>query len=84
MAVLRQLKLADSPCEWCGAPVVAQHRDKECCSDRCGAALRLFRFLSMPERQQAACEGSVTVVALWRRLETLSAAIDAESRRLAA
>lgn len=80
MPAPRQLKLADGPCRWCGAPVVAQHRDKQCCSDRCGAALRLFRFLSMPERQEAACDGDVTVLALWRRLEVLSALIDAGER----
>lgn len=32
---MRQLKLADEPCAWCGVPVIGNHRDRELCSRHC-------------------------------------------------
>ena len=32
---MRQLKLADRSCAWCGGPVIGNHRDRELCSREC-------------------------------------------------
>ena len=73
MAASRQLKLADGPCEWCGALVIGNHRDRRFCDDsRCGVSSRMFRFLTA----QGDPEGFHELGELWVRLEQLSASID--------
>lgn len=45
MAQSRQLKLADRACQWCGGPVVGQHRDRQTCSTLCRRRWRQVRAL---------------------------------------
>jgi hypothetical protein len=42
---MRQLRIADQPCAWCGRPVFGYHRDRELCSRECFLMRRGWRAL---------------------------------------